>query len=116
MHDTLQNILLNHRVQLAVIEHVSAMPGQGVVSMFSFGQNFGWWLGMLEAFNVPTILVRPQAWQKALGVPKKAAKTDKPSLDVARRLFPSVDLHRKKDHGKADALLLAYYASQKGAA
>lgn len=113
---TLMEILAEHRVQLAVVEHVSAMPGQGVTSMFSFGQNFGWWLGTLEALGVPVLLVRPQAWQKSLGVPKKAAKADKPSLDVARRLFPSVDLHRKKDHGRADALLLAFYANTKGEA
>lgn len=112
MLDTLRCIVSEHRIRLAAVEHVGAMSGQGVTSMFSFGQNFGWWLGTLEALGVPIMLVRPQRWQKALGVPPKKDKADKPSLEVARHMFPLVDLHRKKDHGRADALLLAYYASK----
>lgn len=112
MLQTLMEILAQESIKLAVVEHVGAMPGQGVTSMFSFGQNFGWWLGTLGALGVPVLLVRPQRWQKALGIPPKADKTDKPALPVARRMFPLLDLHRKKDHGKADALMLAYYASK----
>lgn len=91
-----------------VVEHVGAMPGQGVTSCFSFGQNFGFILGLLTAFRIPYELVRPQKWKKEFG-----CTSDKnTSIEVAQRLFPGVDLRRtencRKPHdGKAEALLLA---------
>lgn len=94
-----------------VVEHVSAMPGQGVTSCFSFGQNFGFILGLLTAFRIPYELVRPQRWKKEFG-----CTSDKnTSIEVAQRLFPDVDLRRtencRKPHdGKAEALLMAEYA------
>lgn len=94
------------RVRRAYLEQVHAMPGQGVVSTFSFGENYGWWQGVLMALRIPFLKVRPQDWQKNL-VPKKGA-SDKPSLEVARQLFPDAPLGRKKDHNRADALLIAY--------
>lgn len=100
------NWKLRHGIHMAALEHVSAMPGQGVSSMFKFGSNFGWWQGAMEALGIPYELVRPQKWQKGV-VPKKESKSDKPSLLVARRLFPDVELHLKKHHGRADALLIA---------
>lgn len=94
-----------------VVEHVNAMPGQGVTSCFSFGQNFGFILGLLTAFRIPHELVRPQRWKKEFG-----CTSDKnTSIAVAQRLFPGVDLRRtpkcQKPHdGKAEALLLAEYS------
>lgn len=94
-----------------VVEHVNAMPGQGVTSCFSFGQNFGFILGLLTAFRIPYELVRPQKWKKEFG-----CTSDKnTSIEVAQRLFPDVDLRRtencRKPHdGKAEALLLAELA------
>ena len=94
-----------------VVEHVNAMPGQGVTSCFSFGQNFGFILGLLAAFRIPYELVRPQKWKKVF-----SCTSDKnTSIEVARRLFPGVDLRRtpqcKKPHdGIAEALLMAEYA------
>ena len=94
-----------------VVEHVSAMPGQGVTSCFSFGQNFGFILGLLTAFRIPYELVRPQKWKKAF-----SCTSDKnTSIEVAQRMFPGVDLRRtpkcKKPHdGIAEALLMAEYA------
>ena len=94
-----------------VVEHVNAMPGQGVTSCFSFGQNFGFILGLLTAFRIPYELVRPQKWKKEFG-----CTSDKnTSIEVAQRLFPDVDLRRtpkcQKPHdGKAEALLLAEHA------
>ena len=94
-----------------VVEHVNAMPGQGVTSCFSFGQNFGFVLGLLTAFRVPYELVRPQKWKKAF-----SCTSDKnTSVEVAQRLFPGVDLRRtpqcRKPHdGIAEALLMAEYA------
>lgn len=97
-----------------VVEHVGAMPGQGVTSCFSFGQNFGFILGLLTAFHIPYELVRPQRWKKEFG-----CTSDKnTSIAVAKRLFPGVDLRRTerctKDHdGKAEALLMAEYCRRK---
>lgn len=89
------------------LELVHAMPGQGVTSMFSFGRGLGLWEGMLAALKISYTLVAPQRWQKELldGMPKGKGA----SLIVAKRLFPSVSLDRVKDHGRADALLLAEY-------
>ena len=94
----------------AVLEHVGAMPGQGVTSMFSFGENFGYLKGLLEAFEIPYELVRPQRWKKEYGISGKNQ-----SVEVCKRLFPGVSLRRtercKKDHdGMAEALLMAEFA------
>ena len=97
-----------------VVEHVGAMPGQGVTSCFSFGQNFGFILGLLAAFCHPYELVRPQKWKREFG-----CTSDKnTSIEVAKRLFPGVDLRRTerctKDHdGKAESLLLAEYCRRR---
>ena len=96
-----------------VIEHVNAMPGQGVTSCFSFGANFGECLGMLVAFRIPYELVRPLKWKKAF-----SCTSDKnTSIEVAKRLFPGVDLRRtpkctKPHDGIAEALLMAELAKR----
>lgn len=95
----------------AAIEHVGAMPGQGVTSMFNFGRNFGMILGMFYTMRIPFELVRPQRWMKDFGI--SGDKND--HVAVARRLFPGVSLKRtpkckKDDDGHADALLLAEWA------
>ena len=97
-----------------VLEKVNAMPGQGVVSMFNFGQNYGFIQGVLKAYNIPFELVPPQKWKKEFSV-----TSDKnTSIEVAKRLFPQVNLKAtercKKDHdGMAEALLMAEYARRK---
>ena len=96
---------------MAAIEHVNAMPGQGVTSMFNFGRNFGMVLGMFHTLRIPFELVRPQRWMKDFGI--SGDKND--HVAVARRLFPEVSLKRtprcvKDDDGHADALLLAEWA------
>lgn len=94
-----------------VVEHVNAMPGQGVTSCFSFGQNFGFILGLLTAFRIPYELVRPQKWKKVF-----SCTSDKnTSIEVAQRMFPGVDLRRtprcaKPHDGICEALLMAEYA------
>jgi len=102
------------RVQLAALEKVHSMPKQGISSTFKFGVNFGIWQGILAMIGWPHLMPRPQEWQKGL-----VSKTDGPdpksrSLAVARRLFPDVDLSKKKHDGRADALLLAWWAKQQG--
>lgn len=101
-------------VELAALENVHSMPGQGVKSMFSFGQNFGQWQGILAALSVPCLQPNPRDWQKGLVNNSDGPDAKARSLAVARRLFPDVDLSRKKDHGKADALLLAWWARRQG--
>ncbi len=100
------------RIALAAVEQVNAMPKQGVVSQFKFGANFGAWKGILASFRIPFRTVRPQEWQKGI-VPKNDG-AEKPSLAVARRMFPAAELLRKKDHGRADALLIADWARRQG--
>lgn len=93
---------------LVGIENVHAMPAQGVTSMFSMGMGFGLWLGMITTMRMPYTRVEPLAWKKKMGI---VAKSDKnASIIRALQLFPSASLTRKKDHGRADALLLAEYA------
>ncbi len=91
-----------------VIEHVSAMPGQGVTSMFNFGQSFGILKGICSAMNLPMYFVRPAKWKKyfsLINASKDASRTK------AIEIFPyfSVNLSKKKDANKADAILIASY-------
>lgn len=91
----------------AVIEKAHAMPKQGVKSMFSFGMNYGSWLGILASFEINFITITPKMWQK--GVISKA-QDKKPALAAAQRMFPTAKLTGprggRKD-GRADALLIA---------
>ena len=91
-----------------LIEEAQPMPGQGVRSMFVCGLGMGVWLGILAALALPHTRVRPQVWKKAfsLGKDKEAARLR------AIQLFPTAALRRKRDHGKAEALLLALYGQQ----
>lgn len=91
------------------IEKVGAMPGQGVTSMFSFGKNFGTWLGILAALKLPHQQVAPISWKKKM-MPDMGKDKDA-SRVRAMQLFPNAqrDLYLKKHHGRGDALLLAEY-------
>ena len=89
----------------AIVEKVSAMPGQGVSSMFSFGRSVGIIEGVLAAKRIPVTFVTPQSWQKQSG----AAKGKDGSRQRVMELFPS-QAHlfaRVKDDGRADAVLIA---------
>ena len=109
-HDLFQWKNNNCTIKIAILEKVNAMPNEGVTSSFKFGTNYGMWQGVLTALRIPFKLVHPRTWQKGLVYKTDGKDSKERSLTVARRLFPDVDLHRKKDHGKADALLMAYYA------
>ena len=91
-----------------VIEQVSAMPGQGVTSMFNFGQSFGILKGICSAMQLPMYFVRPAKWKKYFNLinsEKDASRTR------AIEIFPyfSSQLSRKKDSNKADAILIASF-------
>ena len=97
-----------------IIEQVSAMPGQGVTSMFNFGQSFGILKGICSAMQLPMYFVRPAKWKKYFGLinsQKDASRTR------VIEMFPyySSELSRKKDSNKADAILIAsfYYETYK---
>ena len=97
-----------------IIEQVSAMPGQGVTSMFNFGQSFGILKGICSAMQLPVYFIRPTKWKKYFGLinsEKDASRTR------AIEMFPSFSsqLSKKKDSNKADAILIAnfYYETYK---
>ena len=93
---------------VVVVEHVNAMPGQGVTSMFNFGQSFGVIKGICSALSLPIYFVRPTKWKKHFNL----IKTNK---DASRtkviQVYPYISskLSRKKDSNKADAILIARY-------
>ena len=93
---------------IVVIEQVSAMPGQGVTSMFNFGQSFGVIKGICSALSIPIYFVRPTKWKKYFNL----IKTNK---DASRtkviEVYPQISskLSRKKDSNKADAVLIASF-------
>ena len=95
---------------ICYLEHVHAMPKQGVSSTFNFGMNFGFIQGVLKAYEIPYELVTPQKWKKEF-----SCTSDKnTSIEVCKRLFPNVNLKAtercRKDHdGMAEALLIAEY-------
>ena len=97
-----------------VIEQVSAMPGQGVTSMFNFGQSFGILKGICSAMQLPMYFVRPAKWKKYFGLIKSEKDA---SRTKAIEMFPyfSSQLSKKKDSNKADAILIAsfYYETYK---
>ena len=97
-----------------IIEQVSAMPGQGVTSMFNFGQSFGILKGICSAMQLPMYFVRPAKWKKYFGLIKSEKDA---SRTKAIELFPyfSSQLSKKKDSNKADAILIAsfYYETYK---
>ena len=102
-----------HNVRI-IIEQVSAMPGQGVTSMFNFGQSFGILKGICSAMQLPMYFVRPAKWKKYFNLinsEKDASRTR------AIEIFPyfSSQLSKKKDSNKADAILIAsfYYETYK---
>ena len=97
-----------------IIEQVSAMPGQGVTSMFNFGQSFGILKGICSAMQLPMYFVRPAKWKKYFGLIKSEKDA---SRTKAIEMFPyfSSQLSKKKDSNKADAILIAsfYYETYK---
>ena len=96
---------------VVVVEHVNAMPGQGVTSMFNFGQSFGVIKGICAALSLPIYFVRPTKWKKHFNL----IKTNK---DASRtkviEVYPEISnkLYRKKDTNRADAILIALYFNE----
>ena len=103
----IKNTFAGHKINV-VVEQVSAMPGQGVTSMFNFGQSFGVIKGICSAMELPIFYVRPAKWKKyfnLINAEKDASRTK------VIEMFPKISqkLSRKKDNNKADAILFAKY-------
>ena len=100
--------LCGGRNATVVIEAVSAMPGQGVSSMFRFGESVGVVLGVLGALQMPVRWVTPQRWKKAAGI---VGKDKDAARSLAIQLHPEVAdmLTRKKDHNRGESILIARF-------
>ena len=95
---------------VVVVEQVNAMPGQGVTSMFNFGQSFGVIKGICAALGLPIYFVRPTKWKKHFNLIKTNKDASRTKVIEA---YPEISskLHRKKDSNRADAILIALYFS-----
>jgi crossover junction endodeoxyribonuclease RuvC len=106
-----QKFLLAHGPQHAFIERAQAMPKQGASSGFSYGRAVGAIEAVVAANAIPLTIVEPSIWKRfyrLAGGDKEAAR------QRALQLVPSVhgDLARRKDHGRAEALLIAQYGAR----
>lgn len=92
---------------MAYIEKVGAMPGQGVTSMFNFGESYGILKAMTVAFGIPITLIPPIKWKSEMGLNSDGEKSRMRAL----QLFPNNadTFKRKMDHNRAEAALLAWY-------
>ena len=105
--------IINQENSVVVVEQVNAMPGQGVTSMFNFGQTFGAIKGISAALNLPIYFVRPSKWKKhfdLINSSKDASRTK------AIEMYPSMaeNLSKKKDVNKSDAILIARFLVKLG--
>ena len=100
----------NQEEVAVVVEQVNAMPGQGVTSMFNFGQTFGALKGICAALELPIFFVRPSKWKKhfeLINSSKDASRTK--VIEMYPKL--SNQLSKKKDVNKSDAILIARFFS-----
>lgn len=114
----IKNTAEQHNMEcVCFLEKVGAMPGQGVSTMFAFGENYGRCKGALRALQIPFELVSPQTWQKGLGLPQRAKEEDRKSFKVkhkkhlyqkAKDLFPTL----ATTQDTADALLIMRYGRE----
>ena len=105
-----ENIVENEDVSV-VVEQVNAMPGQGVTSMFNFGQTFGAIKGICAALELPIFFVRPSKWKKHFELINSSKDS---SRTKAIEMYPKLSnqLTKKKDVNKSDAILIARFFSE----
>ena len=104
-------LLEAEQVTLCLIEKVASMPKQGVASVFSFGYSAGIIEGVVASLGIPYDFVTPQRWRKHYSLIKSEKDA---SRAKAQQLFPDAPLGLKKDHGPAEALLIARYGATQG--
>ena len=105
-----ENISTSEEVAI-VVERVNAMPGQGVTSMFNFGQTFGAIKGICAALELPIFFIRPAKWKKHFELINSSKDS---SRTKAIEMYPKLsgDLAKKKDVNKSDAILIARFFSE----
>jgi hypothetical protein len=107
--DTLVRRIREHAPRLAVVERAQAMPRQGVVSVFKYGVAYGALRAVTALCEIPTHLVSPRKWKTYFGLNSDKEK----SRALAIRLWPGCGLfERKRDHGRAEAALLARFGAE----
>jgi hypothetical protein len=108
---TLSKRILQMAPTTAIVEKVWPRPGEAAPGIFKFGRSYGTVIGILAAHNIPVHFVSPQAWKKHFRI----SSDKEESRALALQLFPATSQHfsRKKDHGRAEAALLALWGSQK---
>ena len=94
-----------------VVEQVNAMPGQGVTSMFNFGQTFGAIKGVCAALELPIFFVRPSKWKKHFELINSSKDSSRTKVI---EMYPSLSsqLAKKKDVNKSDAILIARFYTE----
>ena len=109
----IENNILDVNKTIVVVEQVNAMPGEGVTSMFNFGQTFGAIKGISAALKLPIFFVRPSKWKKHFEL-LKASKDASRTKTI--EMYPSLanKLSRKKDVNKSDAILIARFYNETG--
>ena len=101
----------NNNDVVVIVEQVNAMPGQGVTSMFNFGQTFGAIKGICAALKLPIFFVRPLKWKKHFELVNSSKDS---SRTKAIEMYPTLSnqLAKKKDVNKSDAILIARFYSE----
>jgi len=103
----IKNFLLKHKVKHCGIEKAQTMPGQGISSMGNYMMGYGILRGICTGIGVPYTLIHPKTWKKKLMMDMGQAKGE--SIVRVKQLYPDYNLPLKKDHGKADSILIAKY-------
>jgi len=107
--DTLTGIIRGLAPTVAVIERVSSMPGQGVSSTFKFGATYGALRAVVSVLQIPQHLVTPAKWKAHF----RLSKDKEEARARALQLWPGAGYFaRKKDHGRAEAALIALYGAE----
>jgi len=107
--DALVRRIREHAPRLAVIERAQSMPGQGVSSTFKYGVAFGALCAVTAICEIPTHLVSPRKWKNHFRLDADKER----SRAMAIRLWPGTGLfERKRDHGRAEAALIARYGAE----
>ena len=128
--ELLRELTAGHDKQeyMVTIEVIRAMPSQGSASTFSLGHTCGIIEGVVSTLGLPHKVIAPAVWKNHFGI--RAEKTEKGDTKakarakeaakemaraLAQRFYPSAPLARKKDHNRAESLLLARYGFEKHA-
>lgn len=106
---SIKELLLDYEVDCIYIERSQVMPKQGIVSSGRYMKSYGVFLGLFVGLGIKYEEITPQAWKKRMmpGMQKEKQA----SIYKVNQLFPEISLPRKKDHGKADSILIALYGA-----